>query len=172
MTLTFSINYRTPWGQSICVVSDNPLLGWTDKTPLELSCQGTDYWTATVPVTDFAGVLTYRYAIRLENGGLLYESGQERHITLHSSDKQLVLHDFWQVNDYEKSFYSTAFLKSLFRRPEHKNRPYTPKGNLRFSIDLPQILPTQGVAVMGNIPELGSWSESGKLLMSDTGFPI
>ena len=174
MTLTFCINYRTMWGQSMCVVSDNELLGWTEQQPLILDCQGSDFWTITVPVSDFAESLTYRYAIRLEDGRLLYEEGHERTISFRATDKKVVLHDFWQVADYEKAFYSTAFLKALFLRHHepHRGRTKQAGGNLRFSIDLPQILPTQGVAIVGNIPELGEWNNDDKLLMSDKDFPV
>ena len=173
MTLTFCINYRAEWGQNICVISDNPLLGWTEQTPLVLDCQGGDYWTATLPITDFAGELSYRYALRLQDGNYVYEAGHTRHIKLHTADKKVVLHDFWQANDYEKAFYATAFQKALFHR-EKKAVRQTKKaeGNVRFSIDMPQILPNQGVAIVGNIPELGSWNTDDKLPMNDSGFPV
>ena len=174
MKLSFCINYRAEWGQTLCVVSDNPLLGWTEQSPLLLDCQGGDFWTATVPVTDFAGELVYRYAIRLQDGGYIYEAGCPRHITLRAADKKVVLHDFWQVTDYEKAFYTTAFQKALFHREEkkHPGRAHEANGNVHFSIDLPQILPSQGVAVVGNIPELGGWNTDDKLPMSDRQFPV
>ena len=173
MTLTFCINYRAEWGQTLCVISDNPLLGWTEQTPLTLDCQGSDFWTATIPVTDFAGELSYRYALRLQDGTYVYEAGQQRHLKLHTADKKVVLHDFWQAVDYEKAFYTTAFLKALFHR-EQKPEKTSKKaeGNVHFSIDLPQILPSQGVAIVGNIPELGSWNTDDKLPMCDCGFPV
>ncbi len=172
MNLNFCINYRTPWGQSMCVISDNPVVGWTDEHPLVLDCQGGDFWTLTAPVTDFAGVLRYKYAILLEDGHILPEAGNWREIELQNNNTKLVLHDFWQVDDYEKAFYSTAFQKALFHRHNAKVRKAEKKGNLHFSIDLPQILPTQGVAVIGNIPELGNWQTEDKLPLCDCKFPI
>ena len=172
MTVQFCINYRTPWGQSLCVVADEPLLGWSLENPLQLRCEGEDFWTASVPVSDFAGEFSYRYAIRLEDGRLLFEAGRPRPLVLHSSDKKVVMHDFWQANDYEKSFYSTAFLKSLFRRNGTATKSRKKEGNLRFSIDLPQILPSQGVGIVGNIPELGGWNTDNKLVLSDQDFPV
>ncbi len=172
MTVQFCINYRTPWGQSLCVVADEPLLGWSVERPLQLRCEGEDFWTAAVPVSDFAGEFSYRYAIRLEDGRLLFESGRPRHLVVQATDKKVELHDFWQANDYEKSFYSTAFLKSLFRRQSAGAKSRKKEGNLRFSIDLPQILPSQGVGVVGNIPELGNWDTDNKLVLSDSEFPV
>ena len=171
MNLTFCINYRTIYGQSLCVVSDNQILGWTEKSPLVLDCQGSDFWTATVPISDFAGELHYQYAIRLENGDLLFEVGKPRKIHLRAADKKIVLHDFWQADDQDKPFYSTAFLKALFHRTDPKKLK-AETGNVRFSLDLPQILPTQGVAIIGNIPELGSWNTDDKLVMQDAEFPL
>lgn len=172
MTLTFQINYRAEYGQTLCVIEAKPsILGWTPEKPLLLSCQGPDFWSATIPVSDFAGEICYKYAIRLQDGGYIYESGEPRVLTLRNTDKHLVIRDAWQVDDYEKSFYTTAFVKSLFRRqkPMHTKAP---RGNVRFSIDLPQIEPTQGVAIVGNVPELGNWNNDRKVVMNDAEFPL
>ena len=172
MNLTFQINYRTPYGQSICIIeTEHSVLGWTEENPLVLTCQGQDFWTATLQISDFAGAITYKYAIRLPEGGYIYEAGMPRTLTLRSADKRLVVRDFWKAQDYEKAFYTTAFLKSLFAR-KNPAKAKAPKGNIRFSIDLPQILPTQGVGIIGNVPELGNWSASNMLQMSDADFPV
>ncbi len=172
MNITFQINYRTVYGQTLCVIETKPsILGWTEAHPLQLQCQGTDFWTVSLPVSDFAGDIEYKYAIRLQEGGYLYEAGEPRHLTLQSADKKLVIRDFWQAEDYEKSFYTTAFLQSLFRR-QHPAAPHKAQGNVRFAIDAPQVLPTQGVAVIGNIPELGNWCASEMLPLSDATFPV
>ena len=124
MTLTFQINYRTPYGQSICVIeTEQSVLGWTEEHPLQLNCQGQDFWTATLPVSDFVGTISYKYAIRLPEGGYLYEAGMPRHLTLRNADKKLVVRDFWQAQDYEKAFYTTAFLKS---RPHFTRQDVAP----------------------------------------------
>ena len=172
MTLTFQINYRAEYGQTLCVIETKPsILGWTPEKPLLLSCHGQDFWAATLPVSDFAGEVSYKYAVRLQDGGYIYEAGEPRTLTLRNTDKHLVVRDAWQVEDYEKSFYTTAFVKSLFRRrkPMH---PKAPKGNVRFSIDLPQIEPAQGVAIVGNVPELGNWDNNRKVVMNDAEFPL
>lgn len=171
MNLTFCINYRVEWGQSLCVISDDSVLGWTDTKPLSLKCFGTDFWTATVPISDFLKQINYRYAIRLQDGSLIYEDGKNRIVDFLSSDKHIVLHDFWQVDDYEKAFHSTAFMKALFLR-DKKIKAVQQPANVRFSIDVPQVLPTQGVAVVGNAEELGRWDVNQKLILSDKYFPV
>ena len=175
MNVSFQINYRAEYGQTLCIIeTKTSILGWTEEKPLMLSCHGQDFWTVTIPVSDFAGEIQYKYAIRVQNGQYIYEGGEPRTLNLHN-EKKLVVRDFWQTDDYEKAFYTTAFKEALFRRV---NNPCTKKttkeqtANLRFSIALPQILPTQGVAVMGNIPELGNWNADDKLTMCDCDFPV
>lgn len=172
MTLTFQINYRAEWGQQLCVIeTQESILGWTEEHPLVLNCQGQDFWNVTLPISDFAGELHYKYALRLADGRFLYEGGHERSITLQLTDKKLVIRDFWQVNDYEKAFYATAFQSALFRRL-NPTKANVAQGNIRFCIDAPQVLPTQGVAVIGNTPELGNWNTDDKLILSDAEFPL
>ncbi|MBO4621125.1 MAG: 4-alpha-glucanotransferase [Paludibacteraceae bacterium] len=177
MIINFQINYRAEWGQELCVIETREsVLGWTEEHPLMLSCQGQDFWTTGVPVSDFPGEVYYKYAIRLADGGYIYEAGNERKLPLFSESKKVTVRDFWQVNDYEKAFYSTVFQHALFRRVQHVEAS-KPKNDgegelIQFSIDAPQVLPTQGVAVIGNTPELGNWNEADKLILTDAEFPV
>ena len=172
MNINFQIHYRAEYGQTLCVIETREsILGWTEQSPLPLHCQGTDFWSANVPVSDFAGSIEYKYAIRLQDGGYIYEAGEPRTLVLKTSDKNLIVRDAWQASTYEDSFYTTAFLKSLFLR-QKPAKIKAAKGNVRFSIDLPQILPTQGVAIVGNCPELGDWNADNKLILSDAEFPV
>ena len=172
MNINFQIHYRAEYGQSLCVIeTQESILGWTEKSPLVLSCQGTDFWQANVPVSDFAGSIQYKYAIRVGEGQYIYEAGEPRILTL-GGKKRIVVRDAWQASTYEDSFYTTAFLKSLFRRQQPQALKTKAKNNVHFSIDLPQILPGQGVAIVGNCDELGNWDEAGKLIMSDADFPV
>ena len=171
MNLTLQISYRTPYGQSIVAIETaESILGWTEHEPLVLNCEGTDWWTVSLPVSDFAGEIRYKYAIRLQDGSYIYEAGDPRVITLAAKDKNIVVRDFWQTVDYEKCFETTAFVKALFARKSSAKKA-TPKGNIRFTAHFPQVLPTQGVAILGSSEELGEWDASRKLVMNDAEFP-
>ena len=171
MNLTFQINYRAEWGQQLCIIqTEESVLGWTEEHPLILTCHGADYWTASVPVSDFVGTLHYKYAIRLQDGRFIYEAGEARSLEIGKKMKNCIVRDYWQAADYEKSFYTTAFLKSLFRREPSKGAKK--QGNVCLTIDLPQILPSQGVAVIGSTASLGNWSTDAKVVLSDRDFPV
>ncbi len=174
MKVHFQINYRTVFGQQLCIIQFADKAEYTEQQPLCMSCHGQDCWVADID--HVGGAFSYKYAIRLENGGYIYEAGMPRFIELRAADKMVSVHDYWQFVDYEKAFYTTAFLKSLFRRPaptgKLKAAAAAAKANVRFTIDLPQILPCQGVAIMGNIAELGNWNPEKKVVMDDRDFPI
>ena len=177
MNIQFQIHYRAEYGQTLCVIeTQESILGWTEKEPLVLTCQGTDFWQVNAPVSDFACCLHYKYAIRLQDGRYIYEAGEPRCLPLKDLQfAKMVVRDSWQASTYEDSFYTTAFLKSLFQRKGCIEQPICDSGkksNVLFSIDLPQILPTQGVAIIGNCPELGDWNADNKLIMSDKEFPV
>ena len=185
MNVNFQINYRAEYGQSLCVIETKAsILGWTEEHPLVMNCHGQDFSTVSLPISDFAGEVQYKYAIRLQHGGFIYEAGEPRRLVLNANDKKLVVRDQWQVDDYEKAFMTTAFKEALFRRDKGLRTqderlttagetPASPvKGNVRFSIVVPQVLPTQGVAIVGNIPELGKWNTDDKVAMCDCEFPL
>ena len=84
MNITFQINYRAEFGQRLCLIeSGQPVLGWTEQRPLEMRCEGSDFWTASVLLDAAKGETTYRYAIRLQEGGYIYEVAKKKTLTLH-----------------------------------------------------------------------------------------
>lgn len=99
MNINFQIHYRAEYGQSLCVIeTQESILGWTEKDPLVLNCQGTDFWQANVPISDFAGSIQYKYAIRLQDGRYIYEVGEPRILNLVESQKSKVESDEAQEN--------------------------------------------------------------------------
>jgi hypothetical protein len=99
MNINFQIHYRAEYGQSLCVIeTQESILGWTEREPLVLNCQGTDFWQANVPVSDFAGEIHYKYAIRVQDGRFIYETGEPRTLNLKASDKNIVVRDAWKAS--------------------------------------------------------------------------
>lgn len=173
MKLNFQINYRAEYGQTMCVL----IYSGKGQTTIELNCQGQDFWTGTTDTTASITRIQYSYAIRLTDGNFVNEPGDKRALELRKTDKPIVIRDFWRANTYEKTFYTTAFLSALFRRQGNVGTTKAPRvtakqAAIRFAINAPQVLPSQGVAIMGNIPELGNWNADKKLVLEDSDFPV
>ncbi len=172
MIITFQINYKAVWGQQICVLGNcQDIVEWTETSPLVLDCRDAEHWTVTVQIPDFANVLQYAYAIRHPDGSFAYESGKQRRVSLPAKTKHCILQDFWKAPDYEQVFFSTAFSNSLFARSKPTEQTCA-RGNICFSLEMPQIESRYGMAVVGNIPELGNWNTAAKVPLSDKDFPM
>ncbi len=191
MEITFSISYHARYGETLCIIAtDSTLLDWSEQNPLRMQCSGDSCWRVTVSVSDFISRLDYRYAVLLPSGDYRRESGALHHICLPSGETHLFVRDFWQLDDLDQVFRTKVF-RHLFRRPSStpsdnalcsplsRTTPEpTPKDPvptssvpLFFHIELAQVLPSQGVAVIGSIPELGNWSADSMLLLDDTSYP-
>ena len=211
MNVIFQIHYRAEYGQSLCVIEaqgvkgqkvlsgwkpevngrqQEPAVGWTEESPLVLNCQGTEFWTAMVPVSDIVDKITYKYAVRKADGSYLYEDGLPRVLDLRGQawaamkGRALVVRDAWQDRGYDDNFCTKVFTEALFRRKGEKIRGLEIRGsrvksressvesNVKLSIVMPQVLPTQGVAIIGDCDDLGNWDPERKKIMSDADYPV
>ncbi len=172
MIITFKLNYLAKWGESVCIIgSADPNVNWTEDKPLELKCSANEHWSAEITVSDFVNVITYKYAIRQANGTYNYETGENRTIALNDTSCNYVLRDFWRNESGDKTFLSTAFVNSLFKRKNDIQNKISTRGNVQFNIQVPQIEPDKGLAIIGNIPELGNWDVNRKVELSGQKFP-
>ncbi len=172
MDITFSISYRARFGETLCIVSDaQPELGWSEQTPLLMQCTADSQWSVRVSVSDFLCRLDYRYLVLLPSGTYRRESGELHHLSLPAGETQLFVRDFWQLDDLDRVFRTKVFRRVLFSRTTPEPSPSMSAGNLLFHIELAQVLPSEGVGVIGSIPELGNWSAAGLLPLDDSIFP-
>ena len=93
MNIHFQIHYRAEYGQSLCVIeTQDPVMGWTEKSPLVLDCQGTDFWSGHVETKAAVSKIYYKYAIRLQDGRFIYETGEPRKLSFRATDKSTPPH--------------------------------------------------------------------------------
>ncbi|WP_289646275.1 carbohydrate-binding module family 20 domain-containing protein, partial [uncultured Duncaniella sp.] len=65
MKLTFNVNYRTEWGESLFLTGSAEALGGSDLSkavPMTLS--GTETWKAEVEIPDSVEEFSYGYIVR------------------------------------------------------------------------------------------------------------
>lgn len=171
MILHFKINYKANWGETLCLIGQSgDMLSWSSKNPLKMTCTEGEKWSCQITLSDFISTLHYKYALLNPNGTYTFEFGTERELSIEQAAKELHITDYWRTNSFEQAFKSKAFVKSLFsRKAEIKQLK---EGNLHFQVEAAQVRPTEGVAIVGNIPELGNWDTKGKFTLSDSTFPL
>ena len=172
MKITFNINYRAQWGQCICIIGKTDAENvWTEKQPLVLNCFGSENWSVQIALPDNIKNISYRYVLKNEDGTFHYDTCKVRVVPLNSKNHDYIVCDYWHVKSIEDTFFSTTFIKSLFKRTENIPPKKATKGNVVFRLQMPQVEPHQGVGVVGNIPELGNWDIEKKLVLTDQHFP-
>jgi len=170
MTIVFNIHYRTHWGDSLCVLSDDTLAGWTLSEPLQMHCSGEEHWSAATQVTDFLSVLHYHYAVRRSDGSF-YHDGIVHSLTLsNASSRMCYILDFWHDKNADDTFLSKVFTESLFARKGLLREQ--PGGNVCFSLYMPDVPSHLEVGIMGDGPALGDWKPEYILRMSSNEFPV
>ena len=108
MKLTFRIEYRTAWGESIGV-----MLKGQENTPIMLGTSDGIVWEGSAEMIDApAGIpLTYRYGVFLDGQCSRRESGTMAHIFCPSKKRNshYILNDIWKDLPSASHLYSAAF---------------------------------------------------------------
>lgn len=172
MKLTFNIDYRTNWGESLFLTGPLPQLGkgdYADAVKLQLIGQST--WQAVVEIPDDAPQFTYRYFVRHENGFVKNEWGDGHLFIKGRSSKTYEIFDRWQDQPWDKPFYSTVFTDCVNRR-ENRDKPLNVKnGVVNISIDAPMVADDEILAISGEGDALGDWAPEKAIPMNDSRFP-
>ena len=180
MKLSFSIDYRTVWGQRLFVCGSLPELGSWDESKAEpLIPTSGERWSFEVEVSDKkAASFEYKYFILDERyGSVEWEFGGNRVVAIDSAQfSEVHCRDFWRPNKAVQNALSTApFINAFFKRenPESKNIKYS--GNqayYRFQIRAPRVGANYAVCVIGNHSKLGNWDEKKALILDDANYPV
>ena len=173
MKLKFKINYRTVWGQHLCIVGNIPELGEDIRAKaLDMNHEGNGVWTAEICVGEVKRI-SYRYFVSDDNGNHRDEWGPDRVIKLPMNRDTEIL-DTWRAWDMDKIYHSSAFTQGFVEHKADMPEPTLPEAGkiLQLSINVPRVSGNRAIAVCGNCPELGNWKQDKAVVLSDTDFPV
>ena len=170
--ISFTIDYRTNWGESVYLTGDIPELGnGNELNALQLSIDGTDKWHVTIEVDNATPDFKYTYIIKDENGYTRTEWGVGHYFRRGKSAKTYEIHDYWQEQPSDLPYYSSAFTDCICKR-ENKEKPLTIKnGIINVRISAPMVKNDEVLAMCGGCEQLGAWDASKAIVMNDTFFP-
>ena len=172
MKISFNINYRTNWGESVYITGDIPELGnGNELNALQLSLDGTDKWHDTIEIDDTSPDFKYSYIIKHENGYTRKEWGTGHNFRRGKSAKVYEIYDSWQDQPFDRPYYSSAFTDCICNRGI-KEKPLTIKnGIINVRISAPMVKNDEVLAMCGGCEQLGAWDASKAIVMNDTFFP-
>ncbi len=173
MKLTFNIEYRTHWGESVYLVASSPVLGGGDADKaIRLTPGDSGAWSLTVELPDDVAPFEYRYIVRNEQGDTKNEWGMPRIFDPAPGVHAVDIYDRWQNQPFDKPFYSSAFTGCITRHSSHAMPLNIATGEVTFSVSAPMLLPGQILAICGVPDVLGNWNPRHAMRMDCTEFPL
>ena len=173
MKVSFNIDYRTNWGESVYLVGSCSALGENDKSrAIKLALEGAEAWKAEVDIPDGITDFTYSYFIRHDNGSEKHEWGAPHAFSSRDYAREIRIYDRWQDQPWDKPYYSSAFTQCICRRQHRDHQVAFEPGKLTIQVFAPMLKPSQYVAIVGGSKALGEWDEAKAVAMSDAQYPL
>jgi len=176
MIVKFSIDYRTRWGQKICVTGSTKGLGkWNLEKAVPLSHAFDERWEKSIDIdAKDTDDIEYKYFLQDENQQYVeWEYGENRLIPKADIKfEEIQLRDSWRPRLDEQNVWETSpFKKAFFKSPPAKklNTPKSSEGvYLKFNLRISRVKPGMKVAVVGDHASLGNWDEKKALVMDQS----
>ena len=170
MKLTFYIDYRTNWGESVYLVSCNSIENDENRF-IKMDFDGRSTWSYTLTLPDSMNEFTYCYVVKSDFHPNVRNEFGKPHCLILTSGIDCEIHDIWQDIPSDKSFYSSAFTKGIFSRETAQSPITGGSGEILFRINAPIIKRDEVLAVSGSIKALGEWNPQLALVLNDYSFP-
>lgn len=158
MTISFSVDFRTTFGQNLFVTGSLPELGGGDLSKALPMHYDAGRWVAEIKINTFQEKrFNYHYYVQEEDGLIFQEVGQGRTITLKGT-RRLTLNDSWQGNDDNAPFLHSPF-SNIFL-PHRSTRTTITHQHPReviIRVTAPNVEEEAEVFLSGSCRELGAW---------------
>lgn len=173
MKLTFNLDYRTKWGESLYLTGDIDVLGGGDyNKALKLRLIGESLWQLEIEVPDKTDIFKYRYFVRHENGHIKNEWGQGHTFAKSGRSKTFEIFDSWQDQPSDKPYYSTVFTDCINQRADRDKPLQLKNGIYNISVYAPMVKADEMLAICGSCEALGDWEPTQAMVMNDSSYPL
>ena len=173
MKVSFNINYRTNWGESLYIVGGPAAMGaWNDQSALRMHLVGPSQWQIEVELPENTGSFDYRYIVKPEYGAWRLEWGEAHKFIAGKGVKNFEIYDSWQDMPQDKPYYSSAFVDGILRRSFRDQEKAPRPGEMIFRVWAPMIEPDEILAIAGSLDVLGNWEPAQALRLSDARYPL
>lgn len=173
MKITFNIDYRTNWGESLYLVGNIKELGGNiEDDAIKMEFNGIRSWSLTIELPDELTEITYYYFVKHENGYIKKEWGNPHKFLISKKVISCEVYDSWQDMPNDKPFYSSAFIDGISSRVKTKDAVSGTPGSIIISVSAPLVKPDEYIAISGDNDALGNWDVSKALPLNDHDFPV
>ena len=172
MKVTFNIDYRTNWGESVYITGNLPVFGGNDLAKAHvMHFDGNGKWVLNLELDSMPECIEYAYIIKHENGSIRHEWGPKHLLKFTPGVNRCEVFDRWQDQPWDKPLYSSAIVDCINNRGK-RALPVDPvSGMLTIRVAAPMIRQGEVLAICGDLKALGEWNPEHALRMSDANFP-
>jgi 4-alpha-glucanotransferase len=177
MVVSFSIEYRTNWGEKVCLTvrDDNPESN-SPELLVELRTSDGVHWSTDAELNAFARSASVSYYYFIEKDGVRVRSESDvltRHIAIKgAASRRFIARDYWLDSPEDAPYYSSAFTEAFRVRTKHDALQRAATGGaITIRLYAPNIGSNLSIAICGPSPELGGWNEAHALVMNNAFFP-
>ncbi len=172
MKLSFQINYKTVWGETLhAVLYRAHAAANENKINIPLSTKDGQTWTGHI-LLEFNQplMMAYHYEVRSQ-GQIVRREWQlvSRILPVDPAVENYQLKDTWQDLPRESWLFSSAATDVLCKRERKPGKTFTLfNRTLVLRAQAAQLLPGQTLCLCGSSPELGNWNPSAALPLTET----
>lgn len=173
MKITFTISYRTNWGESLHLYGNIPELGGDDPVKaIAMEMVDASTWRVSVDLPVRIKSFNYRYVVKAENQAWRFEWGRPHSWRQAPKVREYSQIDAWKDMPADKPFYSSAFTDGILARHDRKPLPAIAAGNMVVKVYAPMVEPDEEVCIAGGPQALGAWKPENALPLSDADYPL
>jgi len=175
MKIHFYLRFSTKQGQDLFISGNIPELGYQNKLttqPVLMQYKNQDFWEITIELASLpADPVEYYYQLKMEDGSLVHEWGNDRKIQVSTRHDEMQVFDTWNhAGEYENAFYTSPFQEILLPSPSKKTGKKAPKSYTHiFKIKAPLLRGNEAVCISGNGLAFGDWSMADPLILRKEG---
>lgn len=171
MTITFSINFHTAYGENLYLTGNIPELGNGDPDKaVKLEYSDSFDWSTSLNISCTSPKeLSYIYFVKRDDGNIISEKGSTRNIILSPDSKHVIISDQWQGNDSQGTFLTAPFENVFFKREQDIIITHTYKKEIIIRATIPAVDTDSRIYICGESESLGQWNPEKALEMKYCG---
>lgn len=162
MKLSFHINYKTVWGETLhAVLYRAHAAANENKINIPLSTQDGENWTGHILLEFNQPIaMAYHYEVRREGKTVRREwQLTPRILPVNPKENAYLLQDTWRDLPYNSCTYSSAFTNVLCKRTRKPGKLFTLfNRTVVLRVQATQLTAAQTLYICGATPELGNWN--------------
>lgn len=172
MKLSFNINYKTVWGETLHAVLYRAHAGAREnKINIPLSTQDGQNWTGQILLEFNQPIaMAYHYEVRHNKETVRREWKLiPRILPIHPQTQEYILQDTWRDLPRESWMYSSPITDVFAKRERKFNKPFTLfNRTVVLRVEAAQLKADETLWISGGTKELGNWNPSQACALTET----